>query len=396
MFDSTRLKRNIKNRWFGYVAGNDPNSRVTEMIPDFGIGCHLDGVEPGSAPASNVYWFEGVLVVLVAELGRDGDLILFENGLSKVLETAQRERRSYFNAVLLSIEDVILIRVSSNGYVELTEAYNLMNYDAVNSRDPVPFHVCNLCYVREGQFSNDEQETSQWVQTRFPPATEGEQKRQTRNYTNSLSNEPLAENPPRSPSAAFMSLVHLFKAAALELLKPSSGPNEGVFPAEVYHKILDSVDEDTYAQCLTVSQNFRRYCQEYFRFIPGFVITNYEMPRGKVERPYHVDVSDQLPGVLKITDQSTGVAFETKFHICGADYRIAEGYDGYLKKWPKCQDGTQWRVVIGRSPCSSILDSVSFMLQDVHADPYRTWGEPTGNRYLLVEETVRAREDFKR
>lgn len=187
VFDSTRLKRNIKNRWFGYVAGNDPNSRVTEMIPDFGIGCHLDGVQPGSAPASNVYWFEGVLVVLVAELGRDGDLILFENGLSKVLETAQRERRSYFNAVLLSIEDVILIRVFPNGYVELTEAYNLMNYNAVDSRDPVPFHVCNLCYVREGRVSNDEQETSQWVQTRFPPATEGEQKRQMRTYTNSLS-----------------------------------------------------------------------------------------------------------------------------------------------------------------------------------------------------------------
>ncbi|MCJ1244525.1 hypothetical protein MMC30_001723 [Trapelia coarctata] len=135
------------------------NRKLIEIISDFGVSCHAEGIEPGSAPATSIFWFEGVLVVLVAELPRGGDKTLFEEGIAKILETARREGRSHFNAVMLSIEDVIILRVYSNGYVEHTETYNLINYTALNFWKSFTFHILNNQSVLKGERSiNDEPE----------------------------------------------------------------------------------------------------------------------------------------------------------------------------------------------------------------------------------------------
>ena len=111
LFDFRRFRGCLRKGWLGPVEGEDPNSEDIDVVSDFGVGCHPEGIEPGSAPETTVYWFEGVLIVLVAELCRGGDLTLFRDGMAKILETAQSECQSHFNAVLLSIEDVVLVRV---------------------------------------------------------------------------------------------------------------------------------------------------------------------------------------------------------------------------------------------------------------------------------------------
>lgn len=218
LFDFRRFRGCLRKGWLGPVEGEDPNSEDMDVISDFGVGCHPEGIEPGSAPETTVYWFEGVLIVLVAELCPGGDLTLFRDGMAKILETAQSECQSHFNAGLLSIEDVVLVRVFSAGYFEHSEAINLINCNTYNLPTSVICHIYNSDKVEGHQGSNEDRNIPGWAPTRFLHEIKREIPHSSRNPTSPQPAEPLREIAPRSPSWGLVALIHLFEATVLERL----------------------------------------------------------------------------------------------------------------------------------------------------------------------------------
>ncbi|KAL8743357.1 MAG: hypothetical protein Q9190_004280 [Brigantiaea leucoxantha] len=96
-----------------------------EFVADLGIGCHLEGVEPGSAPNTTMYWLAGVLVHLVPRLDLPGRID--EAVAGTVQHCSDRHIELPVNAVLTSIEYVVLLRIFSGGVVEHTVLLPLLD-----------------------------------------------------------------------------------------------------------------------------------------------------------------------------------------------------------------------------------------------------------------------------
>ena len=117
----------VENRRFvdddAHGCANLINSTDREEEPKFvahmGVGARLNDNPAGSAPQSSMYWFEGVLVHLVARLD-EPDVIP-----QSVTRVAQRARENCpwqpVDAVLISIAHVVLVRVFPDSKVQHTK-----------------------------------------------------------------------------------------------------------------------------------------------------------------------------------------------------------------------------------------------------------------------------------
>ena len=98
-----------------------------EVVAHMGVGARLNDNPAGSAPQSSIYWFEGVLIYLVARLDKP-DVIP-----QSVARVAQRARADCpwqpVDAVLISIAHVVLVRVfpcsTRNRFPSSTSVTNL-------------------------------------------------------------------------------------------------------------------------------------------------------------------------------------------------------------------------------------------------------------------------------
>ena len=73
---------------------------------------------PGSSPEQAVYWFNGALIMLTAKVY---EATAFNEGILRIVR--YREEKSplaSINAVLLSIEHVVLVKAFADGVVEHT------------------------------------------------------------------------------------------------------------------------------------------------------------------------------------------------------------------------------------------------------------------------------------
>ena len=78
--------------------------------------------------------------------------------------------------------------------------------------------------------------------------------------------------PPPSYRGAFIAMVHLFEASAVQQLLPERS-REGAFPTEIYEMILKSIDRDTRKMCMKVSRKFRHCCLQNLNMIGGIAIS---------------------------------------------------------------------------------------------------------------------------
>ena len=78
------------------------------ILPHFGSGMHFQNVLPGSAPETSIYWFKGVLVLLV-------DSLVDDNGIKSAIGTATEFGRDsghrIFDALITNIQTFVLVRI---------------------------------------------------------------------------------------------------------------------------------------------------------------------------------------------------------------------------------------------------------------------------------------------
>lgn len=112
----------------------DTSEGDTELATCLGVGYHMTGLPVGSAPKDTKYSFEGALVCLVPRLDYPG---LLENAIADAIEYGRaRCTRNSFNAVLLSIEHLVLIKSFPDGGVDHTELLPLILIPTHYYKDP--------------------------------------------------------------------------------------------------------------------------------------------------------------------------------------------------------------------------------------------------------------------
>ena len=106
---------------------------TTEFLAHLGIGGHLEGNEPGSAPEGLMYWFQGALVLVTAQLNRPGAL---EESVAQVASYCRAKcPEKSVNAIVISIEHVVLVRVYADGRVDHTRMMSLFALQTHYSKD---------------------------------------------------------------------------------------------------------------------------------------------------------------------------------------------------------------------------------------------------------------------
>ncbi|KAL8655061.1 MAG: hypothetical protein Q9210_001122 [Variospora velana] len=110
---------------FGAIDHGEGSEGERELISSIGNGFHLNGQPIGSAPSTSKYWFEGALVYLVPRLDQDN---IMERAIADAVRYGREEcGRTLFNAVLISIGDLVFLRSFPDGRVEHSPTMPLLS-----------------------------------------------------------------------------------------------------------------------------------------------------------------------------------------------------------------------------------------------------------------------------
>ena len=255
-------------------------SEKDEFISHLGVGSHLKDVLPGSSPDSGMYWFENVLVHLVVQLIDWAD-IFTAAGLS-VGQYCQRERPNQrVDAILMSVEHVVLMKIHSDGRVERTSPLPLfdihmhttMNADVrynASELEELQTHKIKALKRRE---TRERRRRKSILIARGKPIedelkdisleSDESEDEGCANVEEQTSWPAAGLRPPRvGKSEESFTALTLFLEASSRRHLPSS-TTEGVFPTELYRAILLNVEDvETHRACMQVSRNFRDMCQQ--------------------------------------------------------------------------------------------------------------------------------------
>ena len=292
-----------------------------ELATYLGVGYHMAGLPIGSAPEETKYWFEGALICLVPRLNCPG---ILEQAIADSVEYGRGQcTRCSFNAVLISIEHLVLIKSFPDGTVDHTEVLPLILITTHLSKDPrarygdqaleafyAGFYGPKKQKVNEpdesylGQLNqnsaqqdngdgrdNDNDKGAKGEKHGFEDGTDEKEMREhnsavagvepedglNHGYTEEDEEGPttsdeesehfvklVAPIPVKDVSikSTFMALVQFFEATTLETLRPARR-NEARLPDEICEMVLHNVsDAKTYNACLKVSRRFRLICQQ--------------------------------------------------------------------------------------------------------------------------------------
>ena len=308
-------------RYLGMMT-KDSSKPDIELATYLGVGYHMAGLPIGSAPEETKYWFEGALICLVPRLNCPG---ILEQAIADAVEYGRAKcTRSSFNAVLISIEHLVLIKSCPDGTVDHTEVLPLVLITSHLSKDPrarygdraletfyAGYYGNKKQKVKDpdesglGQLSqNPDQQNNEYgcdnddekgVKNEEHGCNDGIEEKEMRELNgavvgveledgsdskfteedeeeggttsdeeNQRSVRLVAPIPVKDVSikSTFMALVQFFEATTLETLRPAR-PNEARLPDEICEMVLHNVsDVKTYNACLKVSRRFRLICQQ--------------------------------------------------------------------------------------------------------------------------------------
>lgn len=289
---------------------NEEDGRL-EFLAHLAAGCHLQGLPPGSSPDSKMYWFEGALVYLVSQVSHSDDVV--HEAVSRIVEACRSQRpNQYVNAILMSIEHILLMRVYPDGRVERTESLTLFDIPCHTSDDAEGRYeddeLAHLRILKEKSIKRQEAEKRkrerQWRKDRIAQGLDEEEELRDEGQSDSgqwqkdpiaqgLDEEEQLQEEEQSDSGekeewnrvnveahttwpatdtdapgsedtrtTFMALT-LFLEVCSRQQVPLSRSKEGVFPTEIYRIIiLCLADLRTHRACMQVSRSFRDLCQE--------------------------------------------------------------------------------------------------------------------------------------
>ena len=209
----------------------------------------------GSAPKETKYWLEGALICLVPRLDSPGVL---EKAVADAIDYGHASCiADHFNAVLISIEHLVLIKSLPDGSVEHTELLPLI---------PITNHLSKDARTRYGDQALDAFYYKIFIKndqgTRDSDAESSDE-----GIEDEVEQEPLHAPPATAVTEtaiqhSFMALLQLFEATTCETLRPTQ-PNEARLPEEICEMVLRNVsDTKTYDSCMKVSRRFRLICQQ--------------------------------------------------------------------------------------------------------------------------------------
>lgn len=321
---------------------------TTEFLAHLGVGSHLEGNAPGSAPEGLVYWFQGALVLIAAQLNRPGAL---EESVAQVAFYCRVNcPEDSVNAIVISIEHVVLVRVYADGRVDHTTMLSLFALKSHYSKD-----------TRERYDALAIEEREREAKLSLDDNLSEEDREQMMIHPKSIDNhandadcrgfgrDMIATEP------TFMALVSLLDATARQQL-PRSRASEGYFPTEIYRFVIANVvDFETYCACKKVSRNFRDLCQEFLRvgnntvtILPNRDSRSYmyasdpfgdyhDMGRRIRARVTNGELQSQHP-VFRVVQDSTGLSQDLPL--------VA----GTRERKRSAEDEVTWRIVVGSEP----------------------------------------------
>ncbi|KAK3176636.1 hypothetical protein OEA41_007959 [Lepraria neglecta] len=97
----------------------------TDFVAHLGIGSHLEDNPPGSSPPEVIYLFSGALIYLTTQLTRPR---VVAEKIAKIIQSRQAQgARNAINALLISIEHVVLVSISQTNQITHTAPLPLFN-----------------------------------------------------------------------------------------------------------------------------------------------------------------------------------------------------------------------------------------------------------------------------
>ena len=315
LLDQRSMKKPYSEALYLGMMTEDSSEPDIELATYLGVGYHMAGLPIGSAPDETKYWFEGALICLVPRLNCPG---ILESAIADAVEYGRAQcTTSSFNAVLISIEHLVLIKSFPDGTVDHTEVLPLILITSHISQDPrarygdraleafyAAYYGIKKQKVKEPNQSDVEQLSQNLDQQNEKDGLdnddeehgckEGIEEETMRGHNGTVAavepednsdseySEEYEEGPTTSDEecerhvkrvapipvkdvsikSTFMALVQFFETITLETLRPTQ-LNEARLPDEICEMVLHNVsDTKTYKACLKVSRRFRLICQQ--------------------------------------------------------------------------------------------------------------------------------------
>ncbi|KAH8749861.1 hypothetical protein F5883DRAFT_228310 [Diaporthe sp. PMI_573] len=199
---------------------------------EFGSMSHQPGEPPGASPTETMYWLEDVLVSLT--------LVIDGEAITKAVTWGLEQGRANFQIVVLSLFKVAFAEVFCGGeekpLIEVSDAVDL---------SPLRAEYCVSTHPRER-----------------PELKPGMKSQHRRGELIMQSNCTGTGRRLRSQFPGLAALVNFFEVAGSRLAASKSA---GILAPELYDRILDFVDYDTWKTCLAVSTVVRSCCLRKYR-----------------------------------------------------------------------------------------------------------------------------------
>lgn len=360
-----------------------------EFLAHMGVGSHLNDNPAGSAPKSCMYWFEGVLVHLVARL--DNPDIVSE-GVARVVQRARETcLQQPVDALLISIAHIVLVRVFPGDKVQHTKPLPLFVFRDQPSQDPRErFSTSELKellrrkeHIAARKYARDKRQARQ---NDDPNGTESEndeiedwdpeydEEGSGSIYFDLCETANLEFFPQINKTEPSFLALALFLDPSTRTPGPLSAPAWGCFPMEIYRLIIENIEDvETRGALMAVSSDFREMCLRNSELIEGWeLLPNeatmaythahkvYNEEKPPFYRPEHIrrwkSLRDTEPGLLP------GIRAVERATASGRDIIIHR----VIHSRREAVDRKIWRVVVGRfRHRRSLLEDMNLCFKDV-------------------------------
>ena len=334
------------NGVFGFIHDGPEYDADSEFISVLASGAHLQGSLPGSSPDATIYWLNNVLVILTAPIYRPGAA---EEGIARVVRYCQTNHPTeYVDAVLISVEHVVLLHVTPGGKTQHTAImplFDIKNHLTMAVNDRYTEDYLAKLAAKDEHFMKVEAKKRRKADQERMLKNEGIEFRygdESDNETDSGAEEDsalCATQVEGNVSSTFYALVHLFEAAACKHM-PVARVTDGRLPNEIYTQIIKQVtDVETRESLMQVSRRFRQICQESLLFAQGLIFEPSE-PCQSCDEP------QLAPSWFQKYEVKTGTQSQVTLRRAGGSFDSG---------------GPSWKVAVGTERNKkSLLSEVAF------------------------------------
>ena len=235
--------------------GDEPDGE-RELTTSLGLGFHMENHPVGTAPQVSRYWLENLLVCLVPRLDQPNVAL---NAIADAVKYGRDDcGRSSFNAVLVSIFDVVLLKYLPNGTVDHSSVMPLVRtrYSiGMDARQRYPETWLDETLERYRKSMSDPNDP------RY-------------NASEEESTQHLPDVPDMDVEITFLRLVNFFDSATITT-SMSAKSRKCSIPPEIVGMIVGLVsDRKTDVACSNVSRTFRDICKRRPLFIDDVAISD--------------------------------------------------------------------------------------------------------------------------